>query len=67
MLSLKNIELKGPVKSFPTINLQSVAGWEYACLSQKTAYRSNLYVRALYMVVTLYITCLLYTSDAADE
>ena len=45
-----------PVKRFPTINLQSVAGWEYACLSQKTAYRSNLYVRALYMVVTLYIT-----------
>ena len=37
-LSLKDIELglKSPVESFPSINLQSVAGWEYACLSQKT-------------------------------
>ena len=38
-LSLKDIELglKGPIERFPSINLQSVAGWEYACLSQKTA------------------------------
>ena len=36
-LSLKDIEqgLKGPMGTFPSINL--VAGWEYACLSQKTA------------------------------
>ena len=35
-LSLKDIELglKSPMESFPSINLQSVAGWEYACLSQ---------------------------------
>ena len=38
VLSLKDIELglKSPMESFPSINLQSVAGWEYACLSQKT-------------------------------
>ena len=38
-LLLKDIELglKSPVESFPSINLQSVAGWEYACLNQKTA------------------------------
>ena len=38
-LSLKDIELglKSPKKRFPSINLQSVAGREYACLSQKTA------------------------------
>ena len=37
-LSLKDeTGLKSPMKSFPSINLQSVAGWEYACLSQKTA------------------------------
>ena len=38
-LSLKDIELglKSPMESFPSINLQSAAGWEYACLSQKTA------------------------------
>ena len=38
VLSLKTIELglKSPMESFPSINLQSVAGWEYACLSQKT-------------------------------
>ena len=28
---------KSPMESFPSINLQSVAGWEYACLNQKTA------------------------------
>ena len=27
---------KSPMESFPSINLQLVAGWEYACLSQKT-------------------------------
>ena len=27
--------LKSPMESFPSINLQSVAGWEYACLSQR--------------------------------
>ena len=32
-LSLKDIEL---VESFPSINLHSAAGGEYACLSQKT-------------------------------
>ena len=32
------LRLKSPMESFPSINLQSVlAGWEYACLSQKTA------------------------------
>ena len=38
-LALKDIVLglKGPMESFPSIKLQSVAGWEYACLSQKTA------------------------------
>ena len=38
-LSLKDIELrlKSPMESFPSINLQLVAGWEYACLGQKTA------------------------------
>ena len=38
-LSLKDIELgqKSSKESFPSINLQSVAGGEYACLSQKTA------------------------------
>ena len=38
-MSLKNIELglKRPVESFPSIKHKSVAGWEYACLSQKTA------------------------------
>ena len=37
-LSLKDIELglKSPMQSFPSIELQSVAGWEYACLSQNT-------------------------------
>ena len=36
---LKDIELglKSPMESFPSINLQSVAGWKYACLNQKTA------------------------------
>ena len=39
VLLLKDIKLglKIPVESFPSINLQSVAGWEYACLNQKTA------------------------------
>ena len=38
-LSLKDIKLgrKSPMESFPSINLQSVAGWKYASLSQKTA------------------------------
>ena len=27
---------KSYMESFPSINLQWVAGWEYACLSQKT-------------------------------
>ena len=38
-LLLKDIELglKIPMESFSSINLQSVAGWEYACLNQKTA------------------------------
>ena len=38
-LSLKDIELglQSPMESFPSINLQSVAGSEYPCLSQKTA------------------------------
>ena len=39
-LSLKDIDLglTSPMESFPSINLQSVAGWEYAgLLSQKTA------------------------------
>ena len=38
-LSLKDIEpgLKSPMENFPSINLQLVAGWEYACLSQKIA------------------------------
>ena len=38
-LLLKDIELglKSPVENFPYINLQSVTGWEYACLNQKTA------------------------------
>ena len=38
-LLLKDIELglKSPMESFPSINLQSVASWEYACLNQKTA------------------------------
>ena len=38
-LLLKDIELglKSPMESFSSINLQSVAGWEYACLNQKTA------------------------------
>ena len=33
-LSLKDIELglNSPMESFPFINLQSVAGWEYTCL-----------------------------------
>ena len=35
-LSFKDIELKSPIESFPSIYLQSVAGWEYDCLSQKT-------------------------------
>ena len=37
--SLKNIELglTSPMESFSSINLQLVAGWEDACLSQKTA------------------------------
>ena len=37
-LSLKDIELglESPTESFPSIKLHSVAGWEYACLSQKT-------------------------------
>ena len=29
------LELKIPMESFPSINLQSVAGGEYACLSKK--------------------------------
>ena len=39
VLLLKDIKLglKIPMESFPSINLQSVAGWEYACLNQKTA------------------------------
>ena len=38
-LSLNDIELgqKSPKESFPSINLQSVAGGEYVFLSQKTA------------------------------
>ena len=38
VLSLKDIKLrlKSPMESILSINLQSVAGWEYACLSQKT-------------------------------
>ena len=32
---MKDIE-KSLMESFPSINLQSMAGWEYACLSQKT-------------------------------
>ena len=38
-LLLKDIELglKSPVESFPSINLQSVAGWKYGCFNQKTA------------------------------
>ena len=38
MKSLKDIELglKSPMESFPSINPQSVAGREYACLGQKT-------------------------------
>ena len=38
-LLLKDIELglKSPVESFPSIYLQSVAGWEHVCLNQKTA------------------------------
>ena len=32
-LSLKDIELKSPMESFPSINLQSTAGWEYDWLS----------------------------------
>ena len=37
-LSLRGIELglKSPMQSFPSIELQLVAGWEYACLSQNT-------------------------------
>ena len=36
-LSLKDIELglKSPMESFPFINLQSVAGWEYIYLFEK--------------------------------
>ena len=36
-LSLKDIELglKSPMESFPFINLQSVAGWEYTCLRKE--------------------------------
>ena len=36
---MKDIELgvKSLMESFPSINLQSVAGREYACLSEKTA------------------------------
>ena len=35
---MKDIELVLKSESFPSaINLQSVAGWEYACLSEKTA------------------------------
>ena len=36
--SLKDIKLglERPTESFPSIKLHSVAGWEYACLSQKT-------------------------------
>ena len=39
VIDMKDIELglKGPIERFPSIKLQSVAGWEYACLSQKTA------------------------------
>ena len=39
VLSLKDIVagLKSPMESFLSINVQSVARWEYACLSQKTA------------------------------
>ena len=39
VLSLKDIKLglKSTMESFPSIKMQSVAGWEYACLSQKTA------------------------------
>ena len=38
-LLLKDIELglKSSMESFPSINLQSVAGWKYACLNQMTA------------------------------
>ena len=37
-LSSKDIELRlnRPIESFPSTNLQSVTGWEYGCLSQKT-------------------------------
>ena len=35
--SLKDIELglESPTESFPSIKPHTVAGWEYACLSQK--------------------------------
>ena len=36
VLSLKGIELKIPIESFPSINVQLVAGWEYDFVSQKT-------------------------------
>ena len=31
--------LKSAKESFPSINLKSVADWEYSCLSQKTTHR----------------------------
>ena len=32
-LSLKDIDLKSTMESFPSIDLQSIAGWEYDWLS----------------------------------
>ena len=38
VVSLKDDELglKSPMESFPSINLHLIAGWQYACLGQKT-------------------------------
>ena len=65
VLSLKDNELKRPMKSFPTINLQSVqCNWLRICLFEsKDSIQSNPYIRALYIAITLNITVTETTSQ----
>ena len=65
MLSLKDNELKSPMKSFTTINLQMVqCSWLRICLFEsKDSIKSNPYKRALYKAVTLNITVTETTSQ----
>ena len=65
MLSLKDNELKSPMKSFTTINLQTVqCSWLRICLFEsKDSIKSNPYKRALYIAVTLNITVTETTSQ----